>query len=276
MRHAVEADSGSRSRVVLVVIAHPDDELFVSGTLCLCADRGFEITLVCLTGAEGAARDGVPAVERQRELERSARNLGIGRVVSLGFPDVGAPSAPGDPAWDAQSLARQLGAIIRDLRPALILTHGPRGGYGHQAHRWAHQGVMAAVAASAHPGSTFAFCGRTPGAFFSWHFEGESSVLVDARPFLTRRAASLDCHQSQIDFFVQPHLPRSARKRLSAAFGYLFAWTEAGRKRVPIGTARRFFERFPIEGLMLQRAPREQPHFFAEHFADDPRVTIAR
>jgi len=260
---------------ILVVIAHPDDELFVSGTLCLCADRGFEITLACLTDGEGAAPAGGPA-ERRRELEGSARNLGAARVVFLGFPDVGSRSAPDDPKWDEQSLAGQLSAIFLDVKPDLILTHGPRGGYGHQAHRWAHRAVMAAADATAYSGSLFSFCGRAPRAFFSWHFESDSAVLVNARPFLARRAASLDAHQSQIDSFVQPHFPRSPRKLMSAAFGYLFSWTEVGRKRVPIGTARRFFERFPVEGLMLQKAPRERAHFFAEHFADDPRVTIAR
>ncbi|HXQ16782.1 MAG TPA: PIG-L family deacetylase [Caulobacteraceae bacterium] len=267
-----ETQAGS----VLVVVAHPDDELFVSGTLCLCADKGFEITLVCLTDGEGAVAASGPAGRRRGELERSALNLGVKKVVFLGFPDVGAPSVTNDPVWDEQRLARQLGAIILDEKPALILTHGPRGGYGHPAHRWAHQGAMAAAEATAYPGSLFSFCGRVPQAFFSWHFEGESAVLIDARPFLARRAASLDFHQSQIDFFVQPHRPRSLRKLMSAMFGYLFVWTEAGRKRSPIGTARRFFERFPVEGLMVQRAPRERSHFFAEHFADDPRVTIAR
>ena len=34
---------------VLVVIAHPDDELFVSGTLCLLNERGYTTYLVCAT-----------------------------------------------------------------------------------------------------------------------------------------------------------------------------------------------------------------------------------
>jgi hypothetical protein len=119
----------------------------------------------------------------------------------------------------------------------------------------------------------FCFCGRAPDAFFSWHFEGESDVLIDARPFLDSRARSLELHHSQADFFLQPHFPRSLRKLLSAAFGYLFMSTEAGRKRIPIGTPRRFFERFPIEVLMLQRAPFGRADFFSEHFAADPRVT---
>lgn len=254
--------------VVMMIIAHPDDQIFASGTLCLCADHGFEITLVCLTYGEGA---GLP-LARQRELERSAPILGIGRVMFLGWPDLG--PTPTDRTWDEQELVRRLHAIILDVKPDLILTHGPRGGYGHQAHRWTHQAVMAAAEAAAHPGSVFSFCGGTPQAFFSWHLEGKSDVLVDVRPFRARRAASLDCHQSQLDFFVQPRFPRSLRKLMSAAFGYLFAWTEAGRKRIPIGTALRFFDRFPIEGLALQRVPIGRSHFFIQHFSRDARVSI--
>jgi len=92
---------------------------------------------------------------------------------------------------------------------------------------------------------------------------------------LRRRAASLSYHQSQVDYFTKPHFPRTFRKYLSALFGLVFASTVAGRKRVPIGTAARFFMRFPVEGLagMESRCDR---HFFSEHFANDPRVQIDR
>src|SRR6266481_3370873 len=42
---------------ILVVIAHPDDEVFVSGTICLCAEKGFRIVLVSATDGEGGSRD---------------------------------------------------------------------------------------------------------------------------------------------------------------------------------------------------------------------------
>ena len=38
---------------ILVVIAHPDDEVFASGTICLCAEEGFRIEFVCATDGEG-------------------------------------------------------------------------------------------------------------------------------------------------------------------------------------------------------------------------------
>jgi len=102
-----------------------------------------------------------------------------------------------------------------------------------------------------------------------------STVLVDVRDFIDRRAASLSCHQSQIFYFVEPYLPRSLRKLLSAAFGYVFQMTEAGRKRIPIGTAR-LFARFPTEGLVLRKAPADRPEFFTELFRADRRLRFVR
>jgi hypothetical protein len=67
------------------------------------------------------------------------------------------------------------------------------------------------------------------------------------------------------------------RKYLSASFGYLLSSKAVARKRVPIATPSRFFARFPLEGLALQKSP-DPPHshFFIEHYWNDPRVTISR
>ena len=48
------------TRDILVVIAHPDDEVFASGTICLCAERGFRISIACATDGEGGSGDGRP------------------------------------------------------------------------------------------------------------------------------------------------------------------------------------------------------------------------
>src|SRR5207244_984291 len=50
-------ESMSETCDILVVIAHPDDEVFVSGTICLCAEKGFTISLVCATDGDGGSRD---------------------------------------------------------------------------------------------------------------------------------------------------------------------------------------------------------------------------
>jgi LmbE family N-acetylglucosaminyl deacetylase len=248
----------------------------------LCAERGLRIALICVTDGEGGSPailhkgEGAARLAEIRRLEvtLSAWSLGIRSVVFMGQPDIGDPERPGGDNWDQAELVNRLREIVRRAAPEVILTHGPRGGYGHPAHVVVHRSVMAATKSPIFMGSIFSFCGRTPDGFFTWHFDDTSTVLIDARPFLRRRIASLSHHQSQIDFFVQPHAPRTLRKLLSALFGFLCSTTEAGRKRVPIGTPRRFFAKFPTEGLALQRVPEGRPHFFVERFSNDPRVKV--
>lgn len=269
---------------VLVVTAHPDDEIFASGTICLCAERGFKVTLVCATDGESGATDllgrgcGEHLGElRRRELELSARILGTCRVIFLGEPDSASSKKATGRSWDPTKVVNTLAEILKQTKASVILTHGPLGGYGHPAHRLLHQYTVEAAKQASFAGSIFSFCGQVKGAFFSWHFDQPSDVLVDARSFLQRRAASLSYHQSQLNYFVQPHFPRNPRKFVSALLGYTFAFTEAGRKRVPIATARRFFQKFPIEGLALQKKPDgDRPHFFWENFANVVEVQINR
>jgi len=268
---------------VLVVTAHPDDEIFASGTICLCVERGFRITLVCATDGEGGSREllhgasGMPlGAIRRRELELSACALGVSEVLFLGQADSADPDGPGAGSWNQSNVIQILGRIIEENTPKLILTHGPLGGYGNPAHRLTNRCVMSAVREKSFFGSVFSFCGQVRHAFFSWHFDQPSDVLVDARGFLRRRAASLSYHQSQVDYFIQPHFPLNLRKYLSALFGYTFILTEVGRKRVPIATPKRFFKRLPVEGLALQKAPDTGRHFFLEYYGNDQRVKIDR
>lgn len=263
---------------VVVVIAHPDDEAFVSGTICLCAQRRFRVSLICVTDGGGAVGENEPpekiaalAAVRRGELADSARALGIAEVTFLGFADSADP-AVGSQAWDQPALIDLLREKIAAAAPALVLTHGALGGYGHPAHRLVHRCVIASAEHMRFDGSIFSFCAQVPGAFFSWHFDQPSDVRINVREFEARRAAGLACHRSQLDFFLQPYSPKTLRKWLSAAFGRLLAATEFGRKRVPISTCIQFFQRFPTEGLAVQKTPSGRRHFFSEHFFDDDRV----
>jgi LmbE family N-acetylglucosaminyl deacetylase len=269
---------------ILVVTAHPDDEAFASGTICLCVEKGFSVALLCATDGEGGSLDLLRGATRSRlgeirrqELRLSASMLGMSEVCFLGQPDSESPDSAREGGWDQPSVVDRMANMFIEHKPQLILTHGPLGGYGHRAHRLVHRCVMAAAQATSFSGSIFSFCGKIDGAFFSWHFDQPSDICVDVRGFLHRRAASLAYHQTQISYFLQPYFPRSMRKLASAAFGYTFSFTVAGRKRVPIGTPTRFFRRFPTEGFALQKGPDGVgSHFFLEHFANDHRVRINR
>jgi LmbE family N-acetylglucosaminyl deacetylase len=122
---------------VLAVVAHPDDEVLCgAGTLALCAARGARVTLVCLTRGELgpiaderlASRETLADV-RAAELRASCSALGIADLRLLDLPDAGI-------AWAAaeRGTLAQLVQIIRMLQPAVLITFGSDGLYGHSDH----------------------------------------------------------------------------------------------------------------------------------------------
>ena len=65
----------SRRASLLVVLAHPDDELFHGGMLSYLSERGVRVTLACATN--GAAGKPHPSVGSVDELRLSCDRLGI-------------------------------------------------------------------------------------------------------------------------------------------------------------------------------------------------------
>jgi LmbE family N-acetylglucosaminyl deacetylase len=269
---------------VVVVIAHPDDEIFASGTLCLLAEKGLRITIVAMTDGEGGGRDTLPAQAttplaaiRRHELALSAAALGVAEVLFLSYPDVPPPLGPTPQDWNEAHILAALERILLERRPELILTHGPKGGYGHPAHKLTHRHVMAAATRADFGGCIFSFCGQVKGSPFAQWCDDPSDVLIDARDFLRSRAASLGSHQTQLAFFLQPYFPRTLRDYRSSLIGYALWFTSFGRKRIPIATPTRLFQRHPKEGLVLWKTAKTiGATYFLERFSDDRRVEIVR
>jgi LmbE family N-acetylglucosaminyl deacetylase len=147
MYRQIEMAGGARPRV-LVVLAHPDDESFgAGGTLALYAWCGAEVHLVCATGGEEGEMApellegyGSTAERRAAELDCAARALGLASVTMLGYRDSGMPGAEANrhpQALFAQSLetvAARVTAEIRRVRPHVVITFDPIGGYRHPDH----------------------------------------------------------------------------------------------------------------------------------------------
>jgi LmbE family N-acetylglucosaminyl deacetylase len=122
---------------LMCVLAHPDDEsLGFGGTLARYAAEGVETYLVTATRGErgwfGDEKDnpGPEALGKIREAElRAATNvLGVGGLSFLDYVDGDLDRANPDEA--VEKIASQ----IRKVRPQVIATFGPDGGYGHPDH----------------------------------------------------------------------------------------------------------------------------------------------
>ena len=133
---------------LLAVLAHPDDEsLGFGGTLAKYAAEGVETHLVTATrgergrfGAEGRNAD--PAVVgrvREAELRAAAEVLGVREVSILGYGDGAVDTV------EAATAIQEIASHIRRVRPHVVLTFGPEGGYGHPDHIAISQFTTAAI-----------------------------------------------------------------------------------------------------------------------------------
>jgi N-acetyl-1-D-myo-inositol-2-amino-2-deoxy-alpha-D-glucopyranoside deacetylase len=154
---------------LLLVHAHPDDEsLWTGGTIARYAAAGARVTVVtCTLGEEGeiipdflrllaAGEADQLGGYRVGELRAACAALGVSDHRYLGgigrWRDSGMVGTPandhprsflrGDRAEQTEALA----AILTEVRPQVVVTYGPDGGYGHPDHITAHEITMAACA----------------------------------------------------------------------------------------------------------------------------------
>ena len=207
---------------IVAVVAHPDDEaLIAGGTLALAVDAELATGVVSLTRGElGPISDPRLADERtlgavrERELRASGALLGIDWTRCLQHPD-------GMLEWvDGEAVAIELATMLRTRRPAVLLTFGEDGVYGHQDHVatrlvagraaallapaaplvyeavWAPQLAGELVADARSRGLPDSLWGIEPEAFGS---AAGPATRVDVRAVVGRKLAALRAHRTQLE-----------------------------------------------------------------------------
>ncbi|MCW7942064.1 1D-myo-inositol 2-acetamido-2-deoxy-alpha-D-glucopyranoside deacetylase [Streptomyces hygroscopicus] len=161
-------------RRLLLVHAHPDDESINNGaTMARYAAEGARVTLVtCTLGEEGEVvppalahlapdREDALGPHRAGELAAAMAELGVtdhrflggpGRYRDSGMMGVEQNHRPGA-FWSAglDEAAAHLVAVVREVRPQVLVAYDPNGGYGHPDHIQAHRVAMRAAELAAEP-----------------------------------------------------------------------------------------------------------------------------
>lgn len=243
------------SFTILTVFAHPDDEIGVGSTLGYYSDAGVHTVLVCASRGEVATifcddcatRENLAEV-RTHELECACQHIGIKELRWLDWPDGGIKNLP------RQEAVGRIVAIIRELRPQVVITHPEHGLYPHPDHLALWEIVREAFDASANatrypeagapwevarlytraiPQSIFE---RAPGlADFRVELNGELlpfygtpdediAVTMRVGDWVPRRMAAWDCHRSQHNpnGFSQT-MPDGVREDMAANEHFLLA-----------------------------------------------------
>jgi LmbE family N-acetylglucosaminyl deacetylase len=150
---------------ILVVLAHPDDESFgMGGTLALYASQGADVRLVCATRGEVGEIDPEyketirsAACLRTQELRCAVDALGLSELYFLNYRDSGMPGAEANKhpkalaAQPVEQVAAEVAHLIREVRPQVVLTFDPIGGYRHPDHIAIQKATVRAFSLAASP-----------------------------------------------------------------------------------------------------------------------------
>lgn len=165
------------SRRLLMVHAHPDDETITTGgSIAHYVARGVSVhVLTCTLGEEGevigprwaalvASQADQLGGYRIGELAAALLHLGVpggpsflggaGRWRDSGMAGAAAARHPRSFVGSGTAAVSAMVAVLRELRPHLVVTYDPAGSYGHPDHQRAHQITTAAVEQAAAPGGT--------------------------------------------------------------------------------------------------------------------------
>lgn len=143
---------------LLAVLAHPDDETFgMGGTLAYYAQRGVQTYLICATRGEAGGMDedcldgfDSVAARRESELRCAVGILGIKELYFLDYRDSGMPGSPDNQHPNAlinapqHQVAEKIAHLIRQIRPHVVITFDPIGGYKHPDHIAIHRATVEA------------------------------------------------------------------------------------------------------------------------------------
>jgi LmbE family N-acetylglucosaminyl deacetylase len=225
---------------LLAVIAHPDDEGSSSGCLRKYAEQGMGVYVACATRGDGvdaqikdpslATRETLGQV-RAGELACACQALGIQPPLFLGHQDGEVDQVP--PAQAAQALAR----IMRQVRPVIVITHGPEGGYGHPDHIAVSRFTTLAVELASgevelepppfevsklyYTATPRSFLEKVPafrdrradirGKQLGFVGVEDSTITteVDIRPWMRVKMQALSCHRTQFEFDPETGHPKT-------------------------------------------------------------------
>ena len=132
---------------ILGIWAHPDDETYLSaGLMARAARNGSRVVCMTATRGEGGSMDEekwppeTMGAVRTLELERSMEILGVAEHFWLDLPDIDMETGLPEHGYG------RVRDLVEDVRPDTILTFGPDGMTGHEAHksvsRWATEALQ--------------------------------------------------------------------------------------------------------------------------------------
>lgn len=195
-------------RRVLVIAAHPDDELLgCGGTVALHARAGDEVTSVIVCEGE-SLRYGPDGVGQRLHIRRAADILGVRRVHTLDFPDQ---------RLDTRTLTdiiTPLEQIVREVRPDLVYVQ--HGGDINRDHQILFQAALVATRPT-EPSIRGVYAFDTASST-EWAYPRAFSAdtWVDITSTLDVKLQAMACYESEVRDYPHPRSLEALQYRARA------------------------------------------------------------
>ena len=196
------------TRRVLVIAAHPDDEVLgCGGTAALHARAGDEVT--ALIACEGESlRYGPGGVGQPEHIRRAAQELGLRETRQLGFADQ---------RLDTLSLVELITPLeraVRDLRPSVVYCQ-----YGGDANR-DHELLFRATLVATRPIEPYieAVYAFDTASSTEWGYPRTfvPDTWVDISATLEQKLCAMQCYESEVRPYPHPRSIEALRNRARA------------------------------------------------------------
>lgn len=199
---------------ILVVAAHPDDEVLgAGGTIARYAREGREVHVLIL-GEGITSRYDDPGDAPQSELdelhaasERAATQLGAESHEIIGLPDNRFDTVP------LLNIVKEIEARVRRVRPTAVLTQ--HGGDLNVDHKRTFRAVLTATRPIG-DGTVEGVLAYEVGSSTEWSFDAfgpdfQPDTFVDISDTLDDRIKALEIYESETRTFPHPRSPKAQR-----------------------------------------------------------------
>ena len=195
---------------VLVVAAHPDDEILgVGGTVANHVNDGDEVTVVVMCEGAGIRYDHERHDEIVRQANQAASILGITDLVLKHLPDQQLDTLPlGEVIGEVEEL-------VRDRRPETVYTHF--GGDINRDHQVIAEAVLVATRPYAAPSVREILMFETPSST-EWGSSQllpafDPTVFVDIEAVIDRKVEAFLSYTAEVVDYPHPRSDKALRAR---------------------------------------------------------------
>lgn len=195
---------------VLVVAAHPDDEILgVGGTVAAHVDRGDKVTVAVMCEGVSIRYDPTRHDEVVRQAHQAASTLGVTDLVLKSLPDQRLDTLP------LGEVISEIEQLVKDRQPETVYTHF--GGDINRDHQIIAEAVLVATRPYAAPSVREILMFETPSST-EWGSSQllpafDPTVFVDIEAVIERKVEAFLCYSAEVVDYPHPRSDEALRAR---------------------------------------------------------------